>query len=209
LLAAFLLSGCAHQSTAPTHVALPGYHCSLPDHSGRERATAELRSDGSLYRQNLELRIVLDFNRLSLTMSERIGREYHSPPIVSAWLNYPTNPVDTKDAPRTQLAISTEDGPSAFAFARFRGQETKGRNAAIHFAFGDLLALAKGSDRLFLLARDASKGEVSSTPLPIEKIRFAERKFAALREDLEMLRANYKENCRQIDDLDPGMSIIT
>lgn len=208
LLATVPLAGCAHSGIERNaHVPIPGYVCEIPGEGFDKRARAEVRSDGTLFRQDITLRMRWQPDGVSLHMGELFGPEY-LPPTITAILSYPAPPQEGRRIPKTQLALTTESGPAAFARARLRGQEREGVTPTLFLAFGDLLALAKGSEQLFLLARKDGDEEVVTSKLPQSNIIAAAREFEEMRVQLTTLIENFKQDCTKVEDLDPQFILV-
>jgi len=105
--------------------------------------------------------------------------------------------------PRSQLALTTATGPTAFAMAAIKGREERGGHPHLMFSWRDLLAMARGADVIYLLRHDPEIQAVETWPIMSEQLRSLEDRRKALQVKVDDMLANRDTRCHTSADIDP------
>lgn len=196
----------AFAARRPVHIAVPGYQCTAGKIHGDESwGTLELDTSGQKRRISVNWRTPYTSAfapRLSMIFIGS-GTANADPRRAALAISLADKASIAARKPRKRrLELTTDPGGHGWPPRAFAGTLARASDVNLLVSWPDAVALARGSERLFVVMRDKEGAIVTSVEITSADILRGQQQFEHRLGELASMQANYKSHCRFIDDLE-------
>jgi hypothetical protein len=198
----------------PEHVPRPGYSCSVG-----KFLDSEIWASSTLDAQGVQIGASLEWRGAAAP------GHYDEPRFYGHWSVNGPEPLALTDGsitldwrPRSVAAarrpakawleLTTVPSANRWPAPPFSSGDKAGRNPSIVTPWGDLIAFARGAERLSMIVRDKRWRIVDQTPVDPALFTAAERRLTTVLGRLATMAADYRSKCEYVEDLDADYNAI-